>query len=165
MSKTRLPPIENFDDIMSGIEIIERDKFFSLGNQIVNKAVVFDVHKQFKASQEKLFINEEGKSYFVVKMSRGSDIVSHIDIGCSTVSSKLKVSSSLIGSNRRVVNCASIYTPINLIITLDESHNLEEPIYLSWKKTVLMDNIVRNRVMNANLLCDGIHYLNGMVLI
>jgi len=167
MTNRRLPPIETLDDILKGVDIIERNRFLETSDllNLKNKAVCYDTHKELKANQERIFLNEEGKPYFDVEMSRDGDIISHIDLGCSSGRSSLKVGSTLIDSNRRVVHCSSFYTPINLVITLEEGHNMENPIFLSWKTTVLMDNDLRNRVMHANLECDGIRYLHGMALI
>ncbi|NDB84650.1 MAG: hypothetical protein EB127_18395 [Alphaproteobacteria bacterium] len=168
MTNRRLPPIETLDDILQGVEFMERNRFVEetfFPDDFKNKAVFYDVHKEFKANQERLFLNEEGKSYFEVEMSRDGDIISHIDLGCSSGRSSLKLGSLLLDSNKRVVHCASIYTHIKLVITLEDGHNMENPIFVSWKTTVLMDNDLRNRVMHANLECDGIRYLNGMALI
>lgn len=173
MANKRLPPVENLDDLLREVEVIPSNcnNFVSAvsshTDSFKNKAVSYHVHKVLKANQEEIRLNGEEKEkwYFEVEMSRDGDIISHIDLGCSTATSSLKVGSSLIGSNRRVVNCASIYTPINLVITLSHEHNLDDPIFLSWKTTVLLDTEVRNKVMHANLKCDGIMYLNGMVMV
>jgi hypothetical protein len=173
MANRRLPPVENLDDILKEVEVIPTNcnNFVSAvtshNDSFKNKAVSYHINKVLKASQEEIRLNgeENEKWYFEVEMSRDGDIISHIDLGCSTATSSLKVGSKLCNSNKRVVHCASIYTPIYLIITLSHEHNLDDPIFLSWKTTVLLDTEVRNRVFHANLKCDGIRYLNGMALI
>lgn len=173
---SKLPAVENLDDIIAGVEVISSncDSFFSAviaGQQmqnIDNKAISYDVHQQFKVSEMmySIYLNEERKRYFEVPLSTDGDIISHIDIGGgSTCNGKLKIScwTKQSDCNRRIVLCASIYSPVSLVVVLDDDHDMDSTIFLSWKVTVFLDARIRKRVMYANLLCEGIRYLNGVI--
>lgn len=176
---SRLPKVESLDDIIDGLDVIPSncDSFYSVvlwsQNNITsyeNKAVSFDVYRQFKVSDmmpSSILLNEEGKRYFEVPISRDGDIISHIDIECgSTCTGKLKISQSTkqYDYNKRIVHCASIYSPVSLFIILGDEHDMDNTIFLSWKVTCFLDNSIRKRVMYANLLCDGIRYLDGIII-
>ena len=156
MRKSKLPAVENLDDIIAEVEVIPSncDSFFSAvitGQQMTsvdNKAVSYDVHQQFKASEmiSSIYLNEEGKRYFEVPLSKDGDIISHIDLGGgSTCSGKLKISCWTRQSdcNRRIVQCASIYSPVSLVVVIDNDHDMDSTIFLSWKVICFLDGRIR----------------------
>jgi len=168
----KIPEIEKLDNILNCVEDIPTNcnNFLSAVNSqlhlsdLKNKSVSFSVNKQFKPNEQKLFINDEGKYYFEVELSSDTDIISNIDVGSSYCNSFLKVNSTLYNSNKRIVHCASIYTPIKLIIILNNIENIENTVFLYWKATCLLDTELKKRIMYSNLECDGIRYFQGVVI-